>query len=439
MNFTTMLRAGGLAAVASVAWSGLAVAYELTVPSLVYRTGAYAPSGAPFANGYSDYFQLLNERDGGINGVRINLIECETAYNTKQGVECYENHKNDGDSGAVVVQPVSTGITYQLIPKAAVDEVPIFSMGYGRTSAVNGRVFPWVFNFPATYWDQASVFVKYIGEQEGGMEQLAGKKIALVHHNSAYGKEPIPTLEALSTKHGFEFLPFAVDHPGQEQKATWLQIRRERPDWVLLWGWGVMNQVSIKEAASIRFPMNRFIGNWWSGSEVDTRPTGAAADGYLSGGFHQVGTDTEVHPQILELYDAGVIPHDGTREAVGEVLYNRGLAAAMWTAEAIRTAMDIHGTNEVTGVEVRDGFEALDVGEERLAELGLKGFVPPVKISCDNHAGPRQVAMMQWDAAADRWNVLTGFYDSDREVIDPLIAKDSADYAAENGITPRDC
>ena len=439
MKSRSLLRAGTVALAVSVAWGGLAAAYELTIPSLVYRTGAYAPNGAPFANGYSDYFQLLNERDGGINGARINLIECETAYNTKQGVECYENHKNDGDSGAIVVQPLSTGITYQLIPKAAVDQVPIFSMGYGRTSAVNGAVFPWVFNFPATYWDQASVFVKYIAEQEGGLDQLADKKIALVHHNSAYGKEPIPTLQALSAKHGFEFLQLAVDHPGQEQKATWLQVRRERPDWVLLWGWGVMNQVAIKEASSIRYPMNRFIGNWWSGSEVDTRPSGAAADGYLSGGFHLTGTDSVVHEQILKLYDEGKIPHEGTREAVGEVLYNRGLAAALWTAEAIRTGMEIHGTNEVTGVHVRDGFEALDVDEARLAELGLEGFVPPVKISCANHAGPRQIAMMQWDAAADEWNVLTGFYDSDREVIDPLIAADSAAYAAENNLTPRDC
>ncbi len=439
MKWKTMLRTGALAAAVSVGFGGLASAYELTVPSLAYRTGPYAPGGIPFANGYWDYFALLNERDGGINGARINLIECETAYNTKQGVECYENLKNEGESGALVFQPLSTGITYQLIPKAAVDEIPIFSMGYGRTSAVNGRVFPWVFNFPATYWDQASVFVKYIAEQEGGTDGLAGKKIALVYHNSAYGKEPIPTLEALSAKHGFEFLPLAVDHPGQEQKATWIQIRREQPDWVLLWGWGVMNQVAIKEASSIRYPMDRFIGNWWSGSEVDTRPSGASADGYLSGGFHGTGTDTEVHQQILALYDEGKIQHDGAKEAVGEVLYNRGMAAAIWTSEAIRTAMEIHGTNEVRGIHVRDGFEALSVDEARLAELGLAGFLPSVSISCANHAGPRQIQMMKWDAAADAWNVVSGFYDSDREVIDPLIEQDSAAYAAENGLTPRDC
>ena len=72
---------------------GSASAYELTIPSLDYRTGPYAPNGIPFANGYGDYLNMLNERDGGINGARINLVACETPYNTKRGVECYENTK----------------------------------------------------------------------------------------------------------------------------------------------------------------------------------------------------------------------------------------------------------------------------------------------------------------------------------------------------------
>ena len=107
------------------------VAADLVFPSLSYRTGPYAAGGIPFADGYADYFTLLNERDGGIEGATINLIECETAYNTKQGVECYENVKNEGN-GALLVQPLSTGITYQLIPKASVDEIPIFSMGLSQ-------------------------------------------------------------------------------------------------------------------------------------------------------------------------------------------------------------------------------------------------------------------------------------------------------------------
>lgn len=234
---------------------------DLVYPSLSYRTGPYAAGGIPFADGYADYFTLLNERDGGIGGVMTRVLECETGYNTQKGVECYESTKGEG---SLVYQPLSTGITYQLIPKATADGIPLHTMGYGRTSAANGTVFSHVFNYPANYWDAASVAVNHL---LGEYESLEGKTIALLYHNSAYGKEPIRTLEELSAKHGFELTTIAVDHPGQEQKSQWLQIRRERPDYVVMWGWGVMNQVAVQEAANIRFPMENFIGNWWAGSD----------------------------------------------------------------------------------------------------------------------------------------------------------------------------
>ena len=408
---------------------------ELVIPSFTYRTGPYAPNGIPFADGYADYFSLLNERDGGIEGQKVKVIECETAYNTQQGVECYENTKGEG---TLVIQPLSTGITYQLIPKATSDKIPVHSMGYGRTSAADGTVFPYVFNFPGTYWDAASIIVKHIGATEGSMDDLKGKKIALVYHNSAYGKEPIRTLEELAKKHGYELMLLPVDHPGQEQKATWLQVRRDRPDWVVMWGWGVMNQVAIKEAASVRFPMDRFVGVWWSASENDVLPAGKEADGYKAVAFHAPGTNFPLFADLQQyVVGAGKAAGDGSH--VGEVLYNRGMVAALWASEAIRTAMKIHGTMNVTPDMVRDGYEAWDVDEARLAELGLPNFTVPVKVTCANHGGPGLGAIQQWDANSQTWSLITGYVPADREVVHALIAEDSAAFAKEAGITPRSC
>jgi branched-chain amino acid transport system substrate-binding protein len=437
MKFRKLTMAIAAAAVTLPVVATEAPAGELTIPSLVYRTGPYAPNGIPFANGYADYWNLLNERDGGIEGSKVNLIECETAYNTKQGVECYENTKGEG-AGALVYQPLSTGITYQLIPKASSDKIPVFSMGYGRTSAANGKIFEWIFNFPATYWDGATAIVQYIGDQEGGMDKLKGKKLALVYHNSAYGKEPIRTLEVMAEKYGYELMLLPVDHPGQEQKATWLQVRRDRPDWVMMWGWGVMNQVAIKEAASIRYPMDRFIGIWWSASENDVLPAGDAANGYKAAAVHAPGADFPVHADILKhLYDKN--NGAGDRDRVGEVLYNRGLVAAVWTSEAIRTAMKMHNTKDPTAAQVRDGFENLKVDEARLKELGLEGFTYGIEISCGNHSGPGKAAIQQWDAKAKKWSIVSKFYDRMPEITGPLIEADSAAYAKENNITPRSC
>ncbi|EBA17456.1 branched-chain amino acid ABC transporter, periplasmic branched-chain amino acid binding protein, putative [Roseobacter sp. SK209-2-6] len=404
---------------------------DLVFPSLSYRTGPYAAGGIPFADGYADYFTLLNERDGGIGGVKTKLIECETGYNTEKGVECYESTKGQG---ALVYQPLSTGITYQLIPKVTADNIPLHTMGYGRTSAANGEVFSHVFNYPGNYWNGASGVVNYLLEETGG--DLKGKKISLVYHNSAYGKEPIRTLEELSKKHGFELVLLPVDHPGQEQKSQWLQVRRDRPDFVVMWGWGVMNQVAIQEAANIRFPMENFIGVWWSGAEHDVLSAGAKANGYKAVTFHNVGRDFPVFDDIqTHVVDKGLAA--GAGDQIGNVLYNRGMYAAMLAAEAAKTAQEIHGTAEITPAMMRDGMEALSIDEAKMTALGMPNFGPAFNVSCENHGGPGLVGVTQWNAESKTWSLISDFKATDAEVIGALIDEDSGAYASENNITPR--
>ena len=420
MKLLTSVVAGFMAAAPALA--------DLTIVDTSYRTGPYAANGIPFSDGYQDYFTLLNERDGGIGGEKVNLIECETGYNTEKGVECYEATKGEG---ALVYQPLSTGITYQLIPKATSDGIPLHTMGYGRTSAKNGGVFNWVFNYPANYWDGASLAVTHILDQNGG--DISGKSIALVYHNSAYGKEPIRTLEGLAEKHGFNLTLLPVDHPGQEQKSQWLQIRRENPDFVLMWGWGVMNQVAIQEAVNIRFPMENFIGIWWSGSENDVKAAGDKANGYKALTFHNLGSDYPIYADIqTHVVDAGKAAGNG--DQVGTVLYNRGMYAAMLAAEAIKTAQGIHGVSAITSAQMRDGMENLEITEAKMEGLGLPNFGPEFKVSCENHGGNGFGAVSQWDAAAGQFTLITEYYQSDQDVIQPLVDEDSAAFAAENGI-----
>ncbi len=403
---------------------------ELTYSSLSYRTGPYAANGIPFADGYADYFTLLNERDGGIGGEPIRLIECETGYNTEKGVECYEATKGEG---VLVYEPLSTGITYQLIPKATADGIAIHSGGYGRTSAKNGQVFRNVFNYPANYWDGASVAIKHLLDLNGG--DLAGKKVALVYHNSAYGKEPIRTLEELSKKHGYDLSLLPVDHPGQEQKSQWLQIRRDRPDYVLMWGWGVMNQVAIQEAVNIRFPMENFIGIWWSGSENDVLPAGAKANGYKALTFHNVGNEFPIFDDI-QTYVVDKGKAAGAGDQIGTVLYNRGMYAAMLAAEAAKTAQGITGKSAISQADMIKGMEALEITEAKMAALGLPNFGPSFSVSCQNHGGDGLVAVSQWDANAGKWSLITDFVQSDQDVLNALIEEDSAAFASENNITP---
>src|SRR2546428_6035897 len=245
--------------------------------------------------------------------------------------------------------------------------------GGGPRAQARGGWVPWVFNFPTNCWSQASAVIRYIGQQEGGLEKLKGKKIAHIFHNSAYGKEANPTLDDLSKKYQFELSLLAVDHPGQEQKATWLQVRRLNPDWIFMSGWGVMNQVAVKEAASIGFKMDHFIGNWWSANDSDVVPAGDGAKGYKGATFHAPGTAFKVHQDIVKfVYDKG--KGAGKKDEMGAPLYNRGVVNAMLAAEAIRTGMTKSGGKAPSSEDVRWGFEHLNLTEQRLDQLGMKGF-----------------------------------------------------------------
>ena len=274
------------------------------VPLMSYRTGPYSGAGAAIFNGMLDYLHMLDARDGGVGGARLIVEECETGYDTKKGVECYDSTKG---KNPVVSTPYSTGITLQLIPRAAVDKIPILSMAYGLSASADGNNFPWVFNPPATYWDGASAFVRHAAEVEGGFDKLKGKTIGLVHLDAPYGKEPIPLLEALAKDYGFTLKLYPV--PGaqmQNQTSLWLDVRRDQPDWIYLQGWGSMNPTTLKEASKIGFPMNRLVGVWWAGGEDDVRPAGELAKGYSSLNFSGVGQNfSAIHDILKYVVDKG--------------------------------------------------------------------------------------------------------------------------------------
>jgi branched-chain amino acid transport system substrate-binding protein len=197
-----------------------------------------------------------------------------------------------------------------------------------------------------------------------------------------------------------------------------------------------MNSTAIKEAAAVGYPMDHFIGVWWSGAEQDVEPAGEAAKGYKSATFHAPGTDYPLFDDISEyVYDKGL--GAGERDQVGEVLYNRGLINAVIVTEAIRTAQGIHGQQPLTGEQVRDGLENLDITEERLAELGMSDFTPPLKVSCADHEGNHAVRVQQWDGA--KWSFVSDWITPMKDVVRPMIEESAAQYAKEHGITPRDC
>src|SRR5260221_4365203 len=333
MNLALVL----FAVICAIAATPAVAQNEQFFPSLVYRTGPYAPNGIPFANGFADYLNLLNARDGGISGVKITTEECETGYATDRGVECYERLKGKGPTGASLFVPLSTGITYALMDKAPVDKIALLTSGYGRSESADGNVVRSAFPILGTYWEAGDIQIEYLAKSLGGWDKLKGKKIADVYHDSPYGKEPIPVLQALAKQHGFDLELLPVTHPGVEQKATWLQIRQSKPDFVLLWGWGVMNSTALKEAAAVAYPREKMLGVWWAGAEPAPVPAADAATGCKSLALNPTGSTFPAHADAFKyLYDKSMGAAD--RKDVGNVLYNRGMINAMFAVDAAGNA-----------------------------------------------------------------------------------------------------
>ena len=197
------------------------------------------------------------------------------------------------------------------------------------------------------------------------MDKLKGKKIALVYHDSPYGKEPIPLLQERAKMHGFELSTIPVTHPGVEQKAAWLQIRQNRPDYVFLWGWGVMNSTALKEAVATGFPREKMYGVWWAGAEPDVKDVGDGAKG-----FNALALQHGAEPNAKVTKDVLALVHNkgqgtGPKEEVGQVLYMRGLSAAMLAVEGVRRAQERFGKGKVmSGEQARWGYENLALDQK---------------------------------------------------------------------------
>ncbi len=368
------------------------------IPLMTYRTGPFSGYGQHIANGLHDYLTMLNERDGGIGGVRLQVEECETGYDTKKGLECYEAVRGRKPA---MVNPWSTGIALPLVPRAAVDRIPMLSTAYGLSAAGRGDLFRGSSNPPDTYWDGMAMILSFIDQQEGGtgngLAKLKGKRLGYVYLVAGFGKEPIPLLEQLSRSAGFDLN--ALSGRRRRHAEPVLAVARHpprRPDYVVLFGWGAMNPTAIKEAIKANYPMEKVIAIWWP-SEEDARNAGPGAVGLKTLNWHAAGAGFPAMQDILRLvYDRKLA--QGSRDRFGDVLYNRGLYNSVLIAEAIRNAQRITGRAVVVdGADVRRGLESLDITAERWRELGLPDFAGPIALTCADHNGHRPAFMQRWD------------------------------------------
>ncbi|PZQ48391.1 MAG: ABC transporter permease [Rhodovulum sulfidophilum] len=402
-------------------------------PIASYRVGPYAGASASIWAGRIDYYRYVNEVEGGINGVPIVWQECETEWTAEKGIECYERLKH-GLNGAPIAAyfPNGAPAAYALTDRAAADKIPLVTLAYGRTEATDGRVFPYNFPIMVTFYSEASALVNYIAEREGGFENLRGKTIATVYHDSAYGRETLEPMALLAEKYGFENVQIPVADPGNEQSAQWRQVREARPDWVFLRTWGVSTPVAIKTAARYGIPADHIVGDVWASSEEDVIPAADAAKGYLALTPYPGGADFEIHKRLkAAILDTGKSDLRDPK-AFGSVYYNSGLVDALISVEIVRQAQAKFGNRPITSEEGQWALENLRLDDAALEQAGFLGLVQNLQLSPEDHEGGGAVRVQQWDGA--KWTPISDWVQADRALLRPLIEAKAEAYAKEHGI-----
>jgi branched-chain amino acid transport system substrate-binding protein len=338
------------------------------------RTGATQTVGVYLCPGYHDYIKLVNFK-GGVEGYKIKAIEIDHEYKVPQGMEAYERHKKEG---AVLISLYGTPHTQALTAKLTEDRIPGTSPGFGTAAATDGTKYPYIFPIAATYWSQGTAAVEFAGKQMGG---LKGKKIAYLFYDNPAGREPLPILEDLAAKEGFELKTFAVPPPGIEMGAQVLDIaQRYRADFVIAHLFGRSPSVSIKELKRIGYPLRKVVSFVWGASEADIEAAGgfSVAEGYNAIQFAGVGPDFPVLNEIRDMYKKeGKEP---PKEMASTVFYNRGVLIAAVHVEAIRNALKAKPGGTITGADVKAGFE-------KIKGFTLGGLVPPLEITATDHEG----------------------------------------------------
>ncbi|MFD2377991.1 ABC transporter substrate-binding protein [Ottowia pentelensis] len=375
--------------------------------TLLDFTRVYTFLTAEYSQGQQDYINLVNQ-EGGIDGHPIKLIIKDHASYPERGIALYNEAKA---AGAVFFDFLSSPVANALMPRVDEDHMPMIAFAHGRADAADGDAFPYVFPSAAIYRSQAALLLKYIDEQEGG---LKGKKIAFVHIDSAFGKEPIELIERVAKTKGFELKLYPYPVPGTEQAATWSEVRKNRPDKIIIWGAGPGQGVHSQR----RHQRHRAQGHPLGDLAVRKRHVGL--QGQRGGGRqarhpgqhrHRSG-DPEAHRR-----QGGHARQGQRRQGQGRHHLLQHRRGQHGNRGAGGQAGHAKGGAPLTGEKIKAGYETIK-------DFTAEGLMPPLTITAKDHQGGGAGMISEWDGK--QWAPKSDWGSAYQDVVWDLIKEDIA-------------
>ncbi len=320
-----------LAALAFLMLSGVSFAQQtIKVGGMFDITGGTGDVGTPYAQACREYIKYVN-KNGGVNGKQIELIDVDYAYKIPQAVSAY---KEMLAKGAIAILGWGTGDTEAMAPMVAKDKIPYISASYSEHLVFDKT--PYNFIGATTYSDQARLALQWI--KDTWKDKSRAPRVALLYNDTGFGRSPIQDAEDFAKKIGVEIVDKEIIGLRDLDATTQLlNMSKKNPDYAINQHTMMATATILKDAKKLNLK-TKFIGLVWTFSEALIRTAGDAANGFMAPMPFAFWTETNVKGvQLMHKVHKEIAGNDDPQV----VNYTQGFASAYLLVEALKKA----GTN----------------------------------------------------------------------------------------------
>jgi branched-chain amino acid transport system substrate-binding protein len=328
---------------------------EFKVGFVLSQIGPLAELAKTYLDGAEVGVAMVNET-GGIGGLKVRLIACDTQGQEPQAVICAKKLIND-DKVNMMIGATGTPPTMAIIPTVESAGVPLFGMGAGRV--IWEPVKKWVFkSFPSND-DQIPAELDYA-------KKKGWNRIALLTDNTSFGKDTAEMTRDVVKKYGMELVADESYSPSDtDVSAQVTRVRAAKPDVVLnLAGTIPLGILVAKKATQLGMKTPLVQGMNFVVDNYPGMVPQAIGQSYFAGSKMMVdlpssdplyGNITAFRKKYAEMRGASAKPN-GNTITVPDILLmvqkvTQGMGDKVLDPEALRTAIEnAHDIPELQGI-----------------------------------------------------------------------------------------
>lgn len=294
-------------------------------------TGVFGFAGAGLHEGIVDYVNYRNE-NGGIRGHKIKHVFEDCGYKIDCSIATFKKLK--AEHNPLFYSGDSTGFMKAVSPELKKSDNLLMSGVSFASELTDEELYPRSFITGPSYSDQMKILIQFAAKEK------PGAKIAIVHSDTGFGRDPIESAIALVKELGLDLVEVITTKPGNVDVSTdVLKLRRKKPDYAIFHGY-VLTPINEFMSQMKELGMKtKFMGTYWSSSELMYMKAKDVCDGYL-GTMHLNYFNMETSPgkewDAMKAYHDRVHPDKKGRPS----FYMFGWFQTMVWAEVIERTID---------------------------------------------------------------------------------------------------